>query len=279
MKFIYTIVAFGLTSVAAFAEDAPKPKPAASLDDELFKDLDDATTAPGVKPKADTPKPDATKPGTTPPKAAGSKPVPAPTNPLDEELLRALEGDDAPSKPKSKPSSGGDGGKEGEGKSKTTKSASDDPFVRLTEQIREVEERLRRAESGDETQQQQKKIVDDLEKLIAQIEQQQQQQQSKSEPKPGEKQPKPGSQTQQQNQPQQGGNQESTQAKDSQEGVRNSTARKADMGNLKSLLEKAWGSLPERERQAVMQTSVDDFPAKYQFVIEEYFKTLLKREE
>jgi hypothetical protein len=84
---------------------------------------------------------------------------------------------------------------------------------------------------------------------------------------------------QQQNQPQQEPGRESTQAKDSQEGTRNSTAGKADVGNLKSLLEKAWGSLPERERQAVMQSSVDDFPAKYQFVIEQYFKSLLKREE
>lgn len=275
MKIQFALIVLALTNIA-FADDVKKPSPPASLDDELFKGLDDATTAPGVKPKGEAPKTSATKTDPTKPQPAGVKPAPAPTNPLDEELLRALEGDDA-AKPKPKSSSSGGPGDDGQ--SKTTKPASDDPFLRLTEQIREVEERLRRAESGDETQQQQQKIVDGLEKLIVQIEQQQQQQQSKSQPQPGQPQPKPGAQQQQQNQPQQNGNQESTQARDSEEGVRNSTTRKADLGNLKSLLEKAWGTLPERERQAVMQTSVDDFPAKYQFVIEEYFKTLLKREE
>ncbi len=45
------------------------------------------------------------------------------------------------------------------------------------------------------------------------------------------------------------------------------------------MLEKVWGELPERQRQDVMQASFDDFPAKYQYVIEEYFKQLLKRQE
>jgi hypothetical protein len=185
-----------------------------------------------------------------------------------------LDGDEAPtakSKP-SKPATDG-GGKP------ATRPASDDPFLRLTEQIRDAEARLRQADSGDETQELQRKIVDDLEKLIAQIEKQQQQQSSSSQQSQGASQPKPGSPQQQPGQQPGQGNSESSQSRDSQEGTRNSTARKPDPGNLRSMLEKVWGTLPERERQAVMQTSVDDFPAKYQFVIEEYFKALLKREE
>jgi hypothetical protein len=277
MKTVFLISVFTFTAVGAFAADEPKKSasPAKSLDDELFKGLDDATTAPGVKSKSESPgaKPGSVKPATPQPGAV--KPKAGLTNPLDEELLRALEGDETPkSKPKSQPAGGAGEG----GKTKATKPASDDPFLRLTEQIREVEERLRRAESGDETQQQQQKIVDDLEKLITQIEQQQQQQQSKSQSQPGQSQPKPGGQ--QPNQQSQDGTRESSKPRDSQDGPRSPTAPgKADVGNLKSLLEKAWGTLPERERQAVMQTSVDDFPAKYQYVIEEYFKSLLKREE
>jgi len=288
MRLLYIAIVYGsclgISSAAPPQDGAPS-----SLDDELFKGLDDATTAPGLKPKPSSTstnaKPAESRPSTTTepaPKPTSPKPTtPKPTsrasNPLDDELLKQLEGDDAaPTKPKAEQSTAGD---DGENKPTTTK--SDDPFVRLTEQIREAESRLRRIDSGDETQQLQKKIVDDLEKLIAQIEQQQQQQQqsksqqqksSDSKPQPAQSQPKPGQQP--------GGQErESSQASDSQEGSRSSTARKPDAGNLKSLLEKAWGTLPERERQAVMQTSVDDFPAKYQAVIEEYFKTLLRREE
>lgn len=264
MHRVILVLVIGCAATAVVvAADPPKAKPSSSLDDELFKDLDEATTAPGVKPK----------PATT---AKPAAPALRPSNPLDDELLKQLERDDAASKvkPSSKPAAAG------EGEQGPKRSASDDPFLRLTEQIRDAEARLRRTETGEPTQQLQQQIVDDLEKLIAQIEQQQQQRRqsqqqqqqkgSQSQPQPGRPQPQPG---------QQQGNQESSQARDSQQGTRSTADRKADPGNLKSLLEKAWGSLPERERQAVMQTSVDDFPAKYQAVIEEYFKTLLKREE
>lgn len=264
MRSIFLGLVIGCAATAVVAADPPKPK-ASSLDDELFKGLDEATTAPGVKPK----------PSATAAKSDAPVPQPRPSNPLDAELLKQLEGEvaGAKSKPTPKPAAGG------EGEKGPARSASDDPLLRLTEQIRDAEARLRRTETGDETQQLQQQIVDDLEKLIAQIEQQQQQRQqsqsqqqkdSSSQPKPGPSQQQPG---------QQQGKQESSQARDSQQGTRSTANRKADPGNLKSLLEKAWGALPERERQAVMQSSVDDFPTKYQAVIEEYFKTLLKREE
>lgn len=263
---LFSVVICVVAATVVVAADPPKTKPPASLDDELFKDLDDATTAPGVKPK----------PSATASKPTSSAPQPRPSNPLDDELLKQLEGDDpgAKSRPAQQPTAGG------AGEPGPARPASDDPFLRLTEQIRDAESRLRRTESGEETQQLQQKIVDDLEKLIAQIEQQQQQRQqsqsqqqksSSSPPQPGQPQPQPGQQQQ--------GEQESSQARDSQQGTRSTVNRKADPGNLKSLLEKAWGALPERERQAVMQSSVDDFPTKYQGVIEEYFKTLLKREK
>src|SRR5262245_55131144 len=101
------VVVCGMAA-AIFAAEPAKPTKASTLDDELFKGLDDATTAPGVKPKATTP---AAK--ETSAKPALTKPPTKPANPLDEELLKALEGDDAASaKPKqSKPHPGGDGGK------------------------------------------------------------------------------------------------------------------------------------------------------------------------
>jgi hypothetical protein len=274
---------------AAYADPpapATKPKAASSLDDELFKGLDDATDVPGVTAKTTAPAP-TRKSGTaasdetkkSDPTGPSSKPAAQPkvTNPLDAELLRQLEGDgESPPKPKKSPQSGG-----GQGGKSSSGGTSDDPFQRITEQIRDAEQRLARSDSGNDTQELQRRIVDDLEKLIDQIEQQQQQQQQSSsqsqqtanaQRKPGAGQPKPASQ-----QPQ--NERDSQQAKDSDDKIRKGQVRKPDPGRIKSLLEKVWGSLPERERQNVMQSSVDDFPAKYQGVIEEYFKTLLKRQD
>jgi hypothetical protein len=280
-----------LFQTASLAAADPVKKPAASLDDELFQGLDDATTAPGLKPKpaAATEKPasSGSAPTTTQPQpkpaaspAKTTPPAATKSNPLDDELLKSLGGDD--SAPTKKPESTQPAGQPAGGGAPESQ-PSNDPFERLTQQIRDAESRLRRVDSGDKTQELQRQIVDDLDKLIAQIEKEQQQQQNQSKSsqsqskKPGSPQPQ-----QQPSQPQQqpgSGEKDSENANDSQDGTRNSTARKPDPGRMRSLLEKAWGSLPERERQDVMQSSVDDFPTKYQFVIEEYFKTLLRREE
>lgn len=260
---------------------APKPAAPASLDDELFKGLDDATTAPGVKPQpsgaAQPPK--AERPAATDVPRTEPRPLPKPTDPLDAELLRRLEGEGGtkPPPPAKKPAASPGGGEGDAG----PMPQSDDPFQRLSEQIRDAEKRLSRSDSGDQTQELQRKIVEDLDKLITKLEQQQQQQQKSNSQasQPGGKKPQPGPPQQQPGKPGEGRESDSQQARDSRDGTRNTTRRPADPAALKSLLEKAWGRLPERERQDVMQSSVDDFPAKYQFVIEEYFKSLLQRRD
>lgn len=284
MRTIALLLLAMLSATTCFAADpppTPKSKPASSLDDELFQGLDDATTAPGVKPKttAPTPKPqtpteksDKKDSSTTQPPDKPSKPKII--DPLDAELLRQLEGDaGSPPKTKKAPTSPGDAPSGDD-----EKPSSSDPFQRLSEQIRRAEARLAGTDPGEKTQQLQREIVDDLEKLIAQIEQQQQQKQqsqSKSQ-KPSSARPQPGPPQQK---PQPGQERDSDQARDSTQGTRSRQQQKPDPNRMKSLLEKAWGMLPERERQDVMQSSVDDFPSKYQYVIEEYFKTLLKRQE
>src|SRR5262245_2743362 len=92
-----------ITASSLFAAD-PEKKPAASLDDELFQGLDDATKAPGVKPtpSASGGKPAASSssgPGSTAPqptkpsestvKPAAQQPAKS-SNPLDDELLKSL---------------------------------------------------------------------------------------------------------------------------------------------------------------------------------------------
>jgi hypothetical protein len=286
----------GAASLAAESDDAKpaKPKPAAaSLDDELFKDLSDGEPAP--KPKSATAKSDAAKPAPTkeepPSKQLAPKPtdptikpsrgVPAPklTDPLDRELLHDLGGEPE-TKPGGKPRDGhSPSGAMPAGDGEESGSASDDPLVRLSRRVRDAERRLRSTDSGERTQELQRGIVDDLEKLIAQIEQEKSQRknaQSKAPPsgsKPGQKKPgdkKPG------NTP---GNEPASNPTDSSEQLTAKKAEKPTTGKLKEMLEKVWGNLPERERQDVMQSSFEDFPAKYQFGIEQYFKTLLQRKD
>ena len=109
------------TITVAKAADESKPaaatqpaKPASSLDDELFKELDDgagkpsSAAAPAAKPTTIT-KPTAADETTPQPaskpsaaakpsdaKPAEAKPLPKPDNPLDAELLKGLGGDDPP---------------------------------------------------------------------------------------------------------------------------------------------------------------------------------------
>lgn len=275
---------------AAKSDPPAAKKPASSsLDDELFQDLD-LGKKPSTKdsPKSDAPPASKTPPvaptkSTSPgPGASGGETDPAKSQPpakrsaLDEELLRQLGGDEMqPKKQPPKRQNSGGGAPQGQ------EADDDNPFIKLSRQVRDAERRLKEADSGEQTQEMQRKIVEDLDKLIAQIERQQQQKsQSQSQskkpnaPQQGKqqqvKQPKPG------NQP---GQESDKPAADSGDQLTDKKNEKPTTGKLQDMLEKVWGELPERQRQDVMQASFDDFPAKYQYVIEEYFKTLLKRQD
>lgn len=287
--YTFAVVAVGVSTIdidAFGADDKPKPKAAqSSLDDELFKELGGDLTPGGdhsagkSKPESKQPeavKPDVSRPssqpaakgeGTTGTKPTGVKPAPK-LSPLDAELLRKLEGEAAPERePQPQPSGSGGG------------SSEDQQLERLSNLIRQAEARIRQSDSGSETQRMQGEIVEELQRLIARIEQQQQQQQQSKSSKPGG-QPKPQpNQPQQQPGRKQGSDGNNENARDSRDGTRSPDNRKPDPAKLKEMLAKVWGTLPERERQDIMQTSFDDLPAKYQFVIEEYFKRLIERRE
>ena len=275
-----------------------KPKPA-SLDDELFKELggeaplDQAKSAskPGsskiesAKPSspkpdsstADPAKPTVDEPGEAEASASGGAPKPAarPASPklapLDAELMRKLDGD-APNETRAPPkSAAGAAGDE----------TSSDPVERLSRLIREAESRIRATDSGRETQRMQGEIVAGLDQLIARLEQRQRQQRSSSgkSPKPGASQPKPQPGPQSPSPGKNPGDRNSDDARDSQEGTRRAENRGPDPAKLKEMLAKVWGTLPERDRQDIMQSSFDDLPPKYRIVIEEYFKRLIERRE
>ena len=207
---------------------------------DLLDGLDDKAAKPNDKTVA---KPDA------PTNKPTNKPAKKPDNPLDQELLKAL-------------SEGEDVGESG------------NPLVRIEKQMRSVEQNLAQAKNG-EAQEQQKKIVADLDQLIMQLKQQQKQQSSsKSQGKGAERsqvnQPDP-------NQKGSGGGQSDPKngaAKDSTDKLRNGQAKEVDMAEMKKLLKDLWGDLPEKDREALINSTGEGFLPKYQFEIEKYFRRL-----
>lgn len=259
---LFAVLAAALMATSAQAapppgDDPPASKPApkagSSLDDELLKGLGDDPLLDLDKPRkpAESTSPDADKPGKPAPAAR-----PKTADPLDEELLKGL-GETSPE--------------------------TDNPFVRITRQMREVEELIRQAKSGAATQDRQQEIVKQLEKLIEELEQRQQQSSSSSSSQQQQRQQQTAGRDKVQQpdqpgspragQPQQG--QDSSQpAKDSADRQGKPETRKPDMAQMRDLLKDIWGELPPRLRQQMMQSAVEKFLPKYELQIEEYFKTL-----
>ena len=55
---------------------------------------------------------------------------------------------------------------------------------------------------------------------------------------------------------------------------RKSPGRKADMERTRARMMRLWGELPPHVREQMLQSPVEDFPPKYELMIEEYFRRL-----
>lgn len=225
---------------------------------------------------------------------AADPPKPASKSSLDDELLKGLDNDltkqldDLPSlKPKSTDKSSADTSKAEpttiiDGEDIGQPSEDQDPFGRIARRMRQVESRVARNQAGADTQQQQQQIVDDLTALIAKLNKQCQ----GGECKPGDK------EAQQQQQPQQAqrGNPQQKKSKqpspkvaknpasDSGDRLRSDFTAKPSTDAIRQTMKEAWGNLPERLREQMLQTSVDEFLPKYELMIEQYFKRLAEEE-
>ena len=76
-----------------------------------------------------------------------------------------------------------------------------------------------------------------------------------------------------------GGKSQDSPARDSSQKLTSRKAEKPDKARLQDLMKDIWGELPPRLRQQMMQSSVEQFVPKYEFEIEEYFKTLAERQQ
>lgn len=223
---------------------------------------------------------------------AADPPKPSSKNSLDDELLKGLDNDltrqldDLPSlKPQPKPADNSTGEKAKEpasaiinGEDLGQPGEDQDPFNRIARRMRQVESRITRDQAGAATQQKQKEIMADLTALIDNLNKQCQYQ--GGECKPGEK-----PQDSQRSKPSQGGKpgdskSASNPARDSSDKLRHEAAAKptANSAAIRQNMKDAWGNLPQRLREQMLQTSVDEFLPKYELMIEQYFKRLAEEE-
>lgn len=152
----------------------------------------------------------------------------------------------------------------------------ENPLLAVANRMRDVEGLLARNDSGPNTQQTQRQVVAALEKLIAQARKQckkcssaDAQTQATAARKPIKQ---PGRQPPGASQ----GKPESKPAADSNAKAGHAEPGKPDVKRIRSLLEKSevWGSLPQRQRQQLLQLPMEEFLPKYEQLIIEYFKRL-----
>ena len=149
---------------------------------------------------------------------------------------------------------------------------SDDPLLRAGRRMREVQQRITRADTGAETQTEQKQIVKDLDELIERIKNGQcpscggscSGEHRQQDPQQAQKQ-KPG------NSGQQAANRPSTEG-----------ARQAGRGRLEAVqkdaredvVKREWGHLPEQERLRMIQELKAAYLPKYEELLNRYYETL-----
>jgi len=221
------------------AEGASAPAPAKpsteemlrdSLDNELLKGLD-------VPPRTPAGSPAAGKPADRPADAVSD---------LDQQLLEQLaEGEDI--------------GQE-----------SSDPLVSIGRRMRVAEALIGRQVTSQKTQRVQQLVIEDLDRLIEQLQKQCRsgQRSSKSAPKPGAK---PGSKSRAGSGENTGANQP---AKESTERTGGQASGREELARLQQMLKQIWGHLPPKLRDQLQSSSIEEFLPKYEKLIEEYYTRL-----
>ncbi len=150
---------------------------------------------------------------------------------------------------------------------------SDNPMVEIARRMRETQQRLARQDSGVGTQQLERQIVDDLDRLIERAGKQSagQSQPGASKPQPSSRTPTDPSKTGSSGGNKPGGK---TAATGTQRPPGENVTRKPDAAETRAAIKRLWGTLPEREREQMMQSAVEEFTPKYELMIEDYFRRL-----
>lgn len=118
----------------------------------------------------------------------------------------------------------------------------------------------------------QQQVVDQLDKLIAELSKQCQNCQCQS----GSQPPKPSQRSQKKpgGKPKSAAGRGQTAARDSTDRLNQSSAKPVDKGDREALMKDLWGHLPERTREQMMQSYSDEFLPEYELEIEQYYRRL-----
>jgi hypothetical protein len=205
--------------------------------------------------------------------AVAQQPAKPPARRADDALLKELEADllgDLPAAKKTTPGKAGDGKPSPEEQrlrddlkaGEDLGSAPEDPLLRIGRQMRTVEERIAQKDTSDQTQSAQGEIIDELKKLIEQAKKQGGGG-NKSASGRGTGKGGPGD-----GQVQPGAPQEST------DRVGKPQTEATETANVRDLLQRIWGHLPEKRLDEMRNALSDQFLPKYEKLIEEYYKRL-----
>jgi outer membrane biosynthesis protein TonB len=165
--------------------------------------------------------------------------------------------------------------------------APPNPLRDVSGDMSRVAKRLTQGETGDQTQDIEKAILEKLNGLVDQAEKQQQQQQSKSDPsqapkpQPKESQPKPDSKKQEDEAKQKEAKQQPKPAQKQQESERPGIGPAGQGKATGQLTTDAaeWGNLPPAVRDQLLQTRGEGFPLKYRELLRRYYRELSKPRE
>jgi hypothetical protein len=153
-------------------------------------------------------------------------------------------------------------------------SEDENPLLSIAERMRESEALIAQTRSDEATQSVQKRIVADLEKLIEEARKRcckggspkAQSQATAARPKISQPCAKPGTGE---------GKPQQKPAVTSNAKPGQTAAAKPDLQEVRTMIEKeVWGSLPQRQRQQLLQLPIEEFLPKYEQLIIEYFKRL-----
>jgi hypothetical protein len=142
---------------------------------------------------------------------------------------------------------------------------SQNPLARIAEQMRAVESRIARHDTSPATQQAQQEIVESLDALLEQA------RQAAGSKKPDDE----GSGSAQagvgNGQPAAGP------PRDSANRIERGTKEQAETADVKDVLRRVWGHLPDKLRDEMQASLSEQFLPKYERLIEEYYKRLAER--
>ncbi len=154
-------------------------------------------------------------------------------------------------------------------------SADRDPLGYISQEMRQVERLIAEQEKRPHAEELQRRIVDDLARLIDQAEKQRQQQSSSSQNQNQQQTAKRQSPKQSQQQSQKGPGKDSSQpASDSTDRLGRAEQVRPDPELLRGLMKDAWGHLPERDREQMKQMAPERFLPQYELMIERYYRRL-----